>query len=117
MLMAHLPCQVSVIDAALVGGVDSLCLTTLYGFHSLQLVARTPCRPFDVARDGLSIGEAAAFALLERPDGRTAADTVLLLGTGESSDAFHMSSPPPDGRGAREAINLRQKPALYSQAF
>ena len=52
-----------VIDAAVVGGVDSLCLTTLYGFHSLQLVSARPCRPFDVARDGISIGEAAAFAL------------------------------------------------------
>ena len=56
------------IDAAVVGGVDTLCLTTLYGFHSLQLVARTPCRPFDAERDGISIGEAAAFVLLERPD-------------------------------------------------
>jgi 3-oxoacyl-[acyl-carrier-protein] synthase I len=92
-----------VIDAALVGGVDSLCLTTLYGFHSLQLVARTPCRPFDVARDGISIGEAAAFALLE-PAAGSAAGSVLLLGTGESSDAYHMSSPPPDGAGARAAM-------------
>jgi 3-oxoacyl-[acyl-carrier-protein] synthase-1 len=96
--------EAGLIDAALVGGVDSLCLTTLYGFHSLQLVARAPCRPFDAARDGISIGEAAAFALLERPEQRTHADSVLLLGTGESSDAFHMSSPPPDGRGAREAM-------------
>jgi 3-oxoacyl-[acyl-carrier-protein] synthase I len=91
------------IDAAVVGGVDSLCLTTLYGFHSLQLVARGPCRPFDVARDGISIGEAAAFALLE-PASRVPAADVLLLGTGESSDAYHMSSPPPDGRGARAAM-------------
>ena len=92
------------IDAALVGGVDSLCLTTLYGFHSLQLVSPTPCRPFDVARDGISIGEAAAFALLERPGASVAADTVLLLGTGESSDAYHMSAPHPQGRGARAAM-------------
>lgn len=95
--------ETGVIDAALVGGVDSLCLTTLYGFHSLQLVARTPCRPFDVARDGISIGEAAAFALLE-PAAGSAAGSVLLLGTGESSDAYHMSSPPPDGAGARAAM-------------
>src|SRR5258708_25972602 len=58
--------EAGLIDAALVGGVDSLCLTTLYGFHSLQLTSPTPCRPFDVARDGISIGEAAAFALLGR---------------------------------------------------
>jgi 3-oxoacyl-[acyl-carrier-protein] synthase-1 len=93
-----------VIDAALVGGVDSLCLTTLYGFHSLQLVSRAPCRPFDVARDGISIGEAAAFVLLEPAAASPAANGVQLLGTGESSDAYHMSSPPPDGRGARAAM-------------
>jgi 3-oxoacyl-[acyl-carrier-protein] synthase I len=98
--------EAEVIDAALVGGVDSLCLTTLYGFHSLQLVSPTPCRPFDAGRDGISIGEAAAFALLERPGASLDADAVLLLGTGESSDAYHMSAPAPDGRGARAAMLL-----------
>ena len=93
-----------VIDAAVVGGVDSLCLTTLYGFHSLQLVSRTPCRPFDVARDGISIGEAAAFALIERAPQTLAADDILLLGVGESSDAYHMSTPHPEGRGAQAAM-------------
>jgi 3-oxoacyl-[acyl-carrier-protein] synthase I len=92
------------VDAAVVGGVDSLCLTTLYGFHSLQLVARSPCRPFDAERDGLSIGEAAAFALLERPQSRLSTGAVLLLGTGESSDAWHMSAPHPEGRGAATAM-------------
>jgi len=92
------------IDAALVGGVDSLCLTTLYGFHSLQLTSTEPCRPFDRARDGLSIGEAAAFALLERAPAELDAEAVLLLGAGESSDAYHMSSPQPDGAGARRAM-------------
>ena len=96
--------EAGLIDAAVVGGVDTLCLTTLYGFHSLQLVARTPCRPFDAARDGISIGEAAAFALLERPGETLDSNGVLLLGTGESSDAYHMSAPPPDGRGARAAM-------------
>ena len=96
--------EAGLIDAALVGGVDSLCLTTLYGFHSLQLVSRTPCRPFDVARDGISIGEAAAFALLERPGASLDANAVLLLGVGESSDAYHMSAPHPQGRGARAAM-------------
>ena len=92
------------IDAAVVGGVDSLCLTTLYGFHSLQLTARTPCRPFDRHRDGLSIGEAAAFALLERPTGEHIEGGVQLLAAGESSDAHHMSSPHPEGAGARMAM-------------
>ena len=96
--------EAGVIDAALVGGVDSLCLTTLYGFHSLQLVSSQPCRPFDAARDGISIGEAAAFALLERAPSSLDADAVLLLGIGESSDAYHMSSPHPEGLGARAAM-------------
>ncbi len=105
--------EAGLIDAALVGGVDSLCLTTLYGFHSLQLVSRTPCRPFDVARDGISIGEAAAFALLERPAASLDANAVLLLGVGESSDAYHMSAPHPQGRGARAAMLQ----ALQAAAF
>jgi 3-oxoacyl-[acyl-carrier-protein] synthase-1 len=93
-----------IIDAAVVGGVDSLCLTTLYGFHSLQLSSAAPCRPFDVARDGISIGEAAAFALLERPSDASGSRDVLLLGVGESSDAHHMSAPHPEGDGARRAM-------------
>ncbi len=87
-------------DAAIVGGVDSLCLTTLYGFHSLQLVARDKCRPFDANRTGISIGEAGGFALLE-----PGADSPLaLLGYGESGDAHHMSAPHPEGEGARLAM-------------
>ncbi|KWF02528.1 beta-ketoacyl-[acyl-carrier-protein] synthase family protein [Burkholderia pseudomultivorans] len=96
--------EAGLIDAAVVGGVDSLCLTTLYGFNSLELLSRQPCRPFDVARDGISIGEAAAFALVERLPAAPADDAVLLLGIGESSDAHHMSSPHPEGLGARVAI-------------
>jgi len=99
--------EAGLIDAAVVGGVDSLCLTTLYGFNSLELLSREPCKPFDVARNGISIGEAAAFALVERvPEARETLDehAVLLLGVGESSDAHHMSSPHPEGLGARAAI-------------
>ena len=92
------------IDAAVVGGVDSLCLTTLYGFNSLGLTSEQACRPFDTQRNGISIGEAAAFALLERTPEHLDADAVLLLGVGESSDAYHMSSPHPDGLGARMAM-------------
>jgi 3-oxoacyl-[acyl-carrier-protein] synthase I len=92
------------IDAAVVGGVDSLCLTTLYGFNSLGLMSAQACRPFDAARDGISIGEAAAFALLERVPEQLPDGAVLLLGVGESSDAHHMSSPHPDGLGARMAM-------------
>lgn len=95
--------RLGLVDAALVGGVDSLCDSVLFGFHALGLVSPTACRPFDVHRDGISIGEAAAFALLERT---AAAPTApRLIGYGESSDAYHMSSPDPDGRGANAAID------------
>jgi 3-oxoacyl-[acyl-carrier-protein] synthase I len=96
--------EAGLIDAALVGGTDSLCLTTLYGFHSLQLSSPAPCRPFDAARDGISIGEAAAFALLMRVPENLNADSVLLYGVGESSDAYHMSAPHPEGLGAKRAM-------------
>jgi len=96
--------EAGMIDAAVVGGVDSLCLTTLYGFHALQLTSPGPCRPFDVRRDGISIGEGAAFALLERPSSTVGAQAVRLVGIGESSDAYHMSSPHPEGAGARAAM-------------
>ena len=98
-----------VIDAALVGGVDSLCLTTLYGFHSLQLTSTRPCRPFAADRDGISIGEGAAFALLEKP--ALGARGVALLGVGESSDAYHLSSPHPDGLGASAAMSAALRSA------
>jgi len=93
-----------VCDAAIVGGADTLCGTTLYGFHSLEVMSEEPCRPFDAERRGISIGEGAGFALLERPSLHADEDRVLLLGIGESSDAYHMSSPHPDGVGARLAM-------------
>jgi 3-oxoacyl-[acyl-carrier-protein] synthase-1 len=87
-------------DAAVVGGVDSLCLTTLYGFNSLQLISADICRPADAARTGISIGEAGGFALLDPH----AESSLALLGYGETSDAYHMSSPEPGGRGAVESM-------------
>lgn len=93
------------VDAAVVGGVDSLCLTTLYGFNSLELLSTEPCRPFDVARRGISIGEAAAFGLLQRLPEGPADGSVVLTGYGESSDAHHMSAPHPEGLGARLAMS------------
>ncbi len=92
------------IDAAVVGGVDTLCLTTLYGFNSLQLLSPEPARPYGEGRQGISIGEGAAFALLVRAPVQAAKGSVLLCGVGESSDAHHMSSPHPEGLGAQMAM-------------
>ena len=77
------------------------CLTTLYGFNSLELLSSEICRPWDGARNGLSIGEAAAFALVER---ECDAPQGWLLGVGESNDGHHMSTPHPEGAGAIAAM-------------
>lgn len=103
--VAHRFMRAGLCDAAVVGGADSLCLSTLYGFTSLELLSTQPCRPADRGRDGISLGEAAGFALLEQaPAARGGPVSVALLGYGESSDAHHMSSPHPEGTGARLAI-------------
>ncbi|MGO1893373.1 MAG: beta-ketoacyl-ACP synthase, partial [Luteimonas sp.] len=94
--------QAGVADAALVGGIDTLCGSVLFGFNSLGLVSARPARPFDHRRDGLSLGEAGGYALLERADAAEAG--LRLCGYGESSDAHHMSTPHPEGLGARMAM-------------
>lgn len=92
--------RLGLVDAAVVGGVDTLCGSVLFGFNSLELVSPEPCRPFDAQRNGISLGEAAGFALLERGPGR-----LELLGYGEASDAHHMSTPHPEGLGAERALD------------
>ena len=115
------------VDAAVVGGVDSLCLTTLYGFSALELLAPTACRPWDATRDGLSIGEAAAFALVERDADksdhradhrvdRSPAPLGWLLGVGESNDGHHMSTPHPHGAGAIDAMRAALADAALQPA-
>ena len=116
--------RLGLVDAAVVGGVDTLCGSVLFGFNALQLVSAEPCRPFDAQRSGISIGEAAGFALLERVDHALTLSAVAaprgdaaglgaarrpaglyLLGYGESSDAHHMSTPHPEGLGAERALD------------
>lgn len=92
-------------DAAIVGGVDTLCDSVLFGFNSLELVSNEACRPFDVNRRGLSLGEAAGFAVLERMPQSGKVEKSLLVGYGESSDAHHMSAPHPQGAGAERALD------------
>jgi 3-oxoacyl-[acyl-carrier-protein] synthase-1 len=88
------------VDAVVVAGVDALCASTIYGFRSLGLVSAEPCQPFDSRRQGINLGEAAGFALLERGPG-----PLQLLGYGESNDAHHMSAPHPGGWGAERALD------------
>ena len=96
--------RLGVVDAAIVGGVDTLCGSVMYGFNSLQLLSPEPCRPFDADRNGISLGEAGGFALLTQAVPGDAQPALRLVGWGESSDAYHMSSPQPDGLGAERAM-------------
>lgn len=96
--------RAGLVDAALVGGIDSLCRMTLHGFRGLGILSENACRPFHEGRDGINIGEGAALMLLERESAGTSAEDLFVLGVGESSDAYNMSSPDPSGRGAREAM-------------
>ncbi|MBX7194340.1 MAG: beta-ketoacyl-[acyl-carrier-protein] synthase II [Sandaracinaceae bacterium] len=97
--------QLGLIDAALVGGIDSLCKMTLHGFRGLGILSDTQCKPFASDRAGINIGEGAGLMLLERDTAETRAEALAyLLGVGESSDAYNMSSPEPSGRGAKEAM-------------
>ncbi|MFT4021919.1 MAG: beta-ketoacyl-ACP synthase [Acinetobacter sp.] len=105
LLNAHLA------DAVLVGGVDSLCQLTLNGFNSLESLSQGICQPCGVARDGINIGESASLFLLTR-----AAAPVMLVGVGESMDAWHISAPHPEGRGAYQAMQRAlQQANLNSQ--
>jgi 3-oxoacyl-[acyl-carrier-protein] synthase-1 len=86
-------------DVALVGGADSLSRMPINGFASLDSLSERHCAPFSADRDGISIGEAAALLLLTREK-----HPLALLGCGESSDAWHMSAPHPEGVGAERAM-------------
>lgn len=86
-------------DAVVAGGADALCRMTLNGFTALGAVAPGRCNPMSRNRDGITIGEGAALFLVTREEAATA-----LLGIGETSDAYHMSSPDPEGRGAEAAM-------------
>lgn len=85
-------------ETVLAGGVDSLSRLTYFGFHSLQLVDRTGCKPLDRHRQGMAVAEGAGMLLLttKRPDNCLA----VLLGAGLSCDAYHPAAPHPEGQGA-----------------
>lgn len=86
-------------DAAIVGGIDSLCRLTVNGFSSLESVSAGRCNPMSANRDGINIGEAAALFIVTQEPGE-----IGLFGIGESSDAYHMSAPHPEGLGAIQAM-------------
>lgn len=91
--------DLGVCDAVVVGGADSLCRLTLTGFSALEAVSHSVCNPFSVNRTGINIGEAAVLMVLTREPG-----PVRLAGYGETSDAYHISAPHPEGLGAEAAM-------------
>jgi len=106
--------QSGVCDCVVVGGVDSLCKLTLNGFSALELVSDEITNPFSKNRKGITIGEGGAIFLVERCRDKDLTDeTISIAGVGESSDAYHISSPDPSAGGAIAAIRaaLRQADA------
>lgn len=91
--------RMGICDAVITGGCDSLCGLTIEGFGSLGLLSPDPCIPFSRNRSGIAIGEGAALMILERKAGG-----VQVAGIGESSDAYHMAAPDPEGKGAARAM-------------
>ncbi|HHL38995.1 MAG TPA: beta-ketoacyl-[acyl-carrier-protein] synthase family protein [Deltaproteobacteria bacterium] len=92
---------------AVAGGYDTMSEFTFAGFNALQAVSPTLCRPFDARRDGLVLGEGAAVLILEEMESAVARGAAVLgevLGYGSASDAFHMTRPDPEGRGAASAM-------------
>lgn len=87
------------VDAVIVGGVDTICRLTLNGFNGLEALSQNLCQPFSENRDGINIGESAAIMLLGKTPSK-----VALLGAGDSSDAHHISAPHPEGVGAEQAM-------------
>lgn len=98
-------------DRVLVGGSDSLAKFTLYGFNALRLLSDQPCRPFDKDRNGLTLGEGAAFLVLSRENATASPRTdIVLSGYGNACDAYHPTSLSEEANGPsaamREALRL-----------
>ncbi|MDR2052553.1 MAG: 3-oxoacyl-ACP synthase [Treponema sp.] len=97
-------------DAVIAGGADIVSDTVLLGFSSLETVSDTVTNPFSKNRKGITLGEGAAFFVLTKDDPGDAAG-IALLGAGESADAFHMTAPRDDGRGAIQAMRAALRDA------
>ncbi len=98
----------------LAGGADALSAFVFSGFDALRALSPTAARPFDAARDGLTLGEGAGFLLLEDEEaaGRRGARVLArLTGYGSSADAFHMTRPDPRGGGLARAAEAALRDA------
>jgi 3-oxoacyl-[acyl-carrier-protein] synthase II len=96
-----------VVECAVAGGVDAVTRLCFMGFNALKLLDPEPCRPFDRDRRGMSIGEGAAFVVLEAAEharARGARAYAELAGYGMTTDAYHVTAPQPEGEGMVRAM-------------
>jgi 3-oxoacyl-[acyl-carrier-protein] synthase II len=94
-------------DVAIAGGSDALCRLTYSGFNVLQAVDPNPCTPFAAERKGITLGEGAAYLVIERWDDAVARGATILAelcGYGATCDAHHPTAPHEHGRGAEAAM-------------
>ncbi len=91
--------EAGIVDAAIAGGVDTLAQSAINGFNVLEALSPTLCKPFAANREGITIGEGSGLLWLDKNP-----SPIFLAGFGESSDAYHISSPEPEGRGAEAAM-------------
>ena len=89
------------VDAVIAGGADTLCKVPINGFNSMGVLSQERCLPFNKNRSGINIGEGGGLMILSKEK-----DSLELLGVGESSDAYHVSSPDPSGAGAISAMKM-----------
>ena len=93
-------------DAVIAGGADTLCAMSVSGFDSMGVLSADLCTPFCKGRHGITIGEGAGLVLLSRDRAE-----IAVLGYGESSDGYHISSPDPEGNGALKAMEMALRKA------
>ena len=109
LISAHRLIESGLCDVVIAGGADTLSTVPINGFNSMGLISASPCTPFCKGRDGISIGEAGGLMILSKEK-----SDLSLLGLGESSDAYHVSSPDPSGEGAISAMKMALKSAGLS---
>ncbi len=107
----------NILDRVLVGGTDSMTKYTLNGFNALKILDSDHCKPFDNDRQGLNLGEGAAFLLLESEESlkeRNGEPIGIVQGYGNANDAYHQTASSPDGAGAYEAMRIALKQAAMT---
>lgn len=101
LLLAKRLIQVGAYKNILVLGADSLCYTTVCGFHALSVLSSKVCTPFEEGREGMNVAEGIGALLVQE---ERLSDSIELLGVGASSDAYHMTNPDPEAKGAMRSM-------------